>query len=274
MIAFGSALLKIERAHRQTNNLGKQIRRFFKDGPGYRISFERDTNPRKWRAIFRLVKEPPDNWAVPMGEIIHNLRSALDHLVYEASAPDEDGRPLTMTEFPIYIDESRFRDKGMRKIRGLNPATHALVERYQPFTNTDPTIVPYLWLLQQLSNTDKHRLLNFIRVPYALGDIVVQYEPSGYAGLPVHDAMARATDHAITRITIAKPGARLEDGAEYYSFWTAKPLPADTEMHMNTEIAMQIAFGDATPVASGLPVFETVDGMGRMVALCETSSLS
>src|SRR5688572_21395332 len=165
MPTFQSAFLKIRRAESQAKDLGGEINKFFSssNGRAYGIIFERNADARQWRAIFRVLKQLPDEWPVALGEIIHNLRSVLDHLVYEASAPDENGIPLTGTEYPIFIDEAEYRRRnGPRKIRGLNDATRAFVEQHQPFTNRDSTKIPYLWLLHQLSNTDKHRLLNVI----------------------------------------------------------------------------------------------------------------
>jgi hypothetical protein len=254
---FYSALLKIERAYSQASDFEKQVRLFFgsSDKPAYSCVIERDADPRKWRAIFRILKKPPDVWPVLLGEIIHNLRSALDHLVYEASAPDKDGFPLKRTEFPIYLDEAKFRQSGLQKIRGLNDATRALVEQYQPFANSDPSITTYLWVLQQLSNTDKHRLLNPTPVAQVLACAQASYESGG---TPLF------ADHVIVRFGTVNR-AWLEHGTEYFSFWTKEPLPPDVKVNMDTDLAISILFGDATPVASGNPVSNVLQGIGKMV---------
>lgn len=255
MPPFNSALLKINRAGSQADDLYLQVKAFFdsSDDPAHRVEFERSTDPRKWRAIFRLLKEPPDSWSITLGEIIHNLRSALDHLVYEASAPDENGEPLTGTEYPIFIDKGLFRERAARRIRGLNDATHAFVEEHQPFANDDPEITPYLWLLHQLSNTDKHRLLNVIAIAHTLSDIQVTYSVG---------TTPLTSEHLIEQSSV---NARLENGAEYCAFWTKEPLPADAHVNMNTKIAIEIEFGDPTPTAHRMDVFESLRGMGRLV---------
>lgn len=258
MPTFESARLKIERAESQARNLYDQATEFFftREEPSYRIEFERDTDPRKWRAIFRLLKKPPDDWPILLGEIVHNLRSALDHLVYEASALDEDGMPLKGTEYPIFMDEKLFRDRGLWRIRGLNDATRAFVVKYQPFAHSDPKVIPYLWLLQQLSNTDKHRLLNIVAFPHEVAGFRLFYARRNNKPL--------TRDHVVSRILRPK-GVPLKDGAEYFAFWTKKALPADTQVDMNTQITVNVTFGDATPVANGLSVLDTVRGIGRYI---------
>src|SRR5688572_14525128 len=207
MPTFQSAFLKIRRAESQAKDLGGEINKFFSssNGRAYGIIFERNADARQWRAIFRVLKQLPDEWPVALGEIIHNLRSALDHLVYEASAPDENGVPLTRTEYPIFADETEYRKSGPRKIRGLNDATRAFVELHQPFMNRKPKTISPLWLLHQLSNTDKHRELNVIVRAHPLTRIEALIKPTR---TPLSEG------HIVTQVTIIND-ALLEDGAEY-----------------------------------------------------------
>ena len=253
------ALLKISRAYTQTNDFGRDVERFFsdRDDPAYSVAVQRDTDPRKRVAVFRILKKPPETWPVHIGEIIHNLRSALDHLIYEVSAPDEHGQPLTGTEFPIFMDEAEFRTKrAQRKIRGLNAATLAVIERFQPFKTKDPADIPFLWILHQVSNTDKHRLLNIVTTVHTLREIKILYQPGVTPLTTAHIAQGMRVNRK----------ARLEDGAEYFSFWTLEPLPDDTQVNMDTEMAVHVEFGDATPSANRLPVSDTLHGIGRLVS--------
>src|SRR6202043_2947882 len=70
---------------------------------------------------------PPARWGALVGDCVHNLRSTLDHIVWDLSggtgnAPDD-------SEFPVFIDFLKFfqRDKkgepargsGLWKIRGV-----------------------------------------------------------------------------------------------------------------------------------------------------------
>lgn len=109
------------------------------------------------RLHIEQIGEPPiDDWAVILGDVLHNLRSCLDHLAHQlaiAHKPDED--PPSGTEFPIFVDGEKFRSRdrggGLYKIRGLSPEA---IETLQPHDTPQHP----LWVLQQMSNADKHRL--------------------------------------------------------------------------------------------------------------------
>jgi len=60
-------------------------------------------------------KEPPRDLAPVIGDSVHNLRSALDHLVYELSSTTV--REKINTQFPIFTDERDYRKRGEPMIR-------------------------------------------------------------------------------------------------------------------------------------------------------------
>ncbi len=254
---FGGAFAKIDRASYELDDLSEKVGSFFasKDDPAFRTDFGRDDDPRRWRAAFRILKQAPDAWAVQLGEIVHNLRSSLDHLVYEASATADDGTALHGTAYPVYMNEARYNQEAAYRIRGLNDTTKAFVRSLQPFTNDDPEIVPYLWLLHELSNTDKHRLLNLTTVAHTLASVDVMYQPGATPLAEAH--LLRDVRHV--------SDLKLEDGAEFYSFRTNEPLPDDARIDWGVETLIELQFGDATPDASGLAVFDTLDRIGKHV---------
>ena len=113
--------------------------------------------------IFAGLSTVPDvvRWALLIGDCVHNLRSALDHAVYECSGPT----PPFNCEFPIFLDRTALdrpeRDKGsyLFKIRGItNENVRSIIEAAQPFSRGDGPEHP-LWVLHQLDIQDKHRLL-------------------------------------------------------------------------------------------------------------------
>jgi hypothetical protein len=112
--------------------------------------------------ITATVQEPiPDDWGPLIGDVLHNLRSALDHLAH-ALAVENVGTPLpkeigASVEFPIFDGEVNFHRHGRPKIVGLSSEAQTAIEALQPYRRyPDPHIDP-LWLLYQLSNIDKHR---------------------------------------------------------------------------------------------------------------------
>lgn len=112
------------------------------------------------RLHLKQIGEPPlDEWAVLLGDVLHNLRSCLDHLAYQLALVHEPEKPPPSgTEFPIFIEREKFRSEdrggGRYKIRGLNPDVIDAIEALQPYGSAQHP----LWVLQQMSNADKHRL--------------------------------------------------------------------------------------------------------------------
>jgi hypothetical protein len=99
---------------------------------------------------------PPDElWGPVIGDVIHNLRSALDHLAWEIAVPSVRTRMPRGVAFPIFFEETKaFKDV----LKRLRSEFHALIESAQPFQSGD--LHHPLWLLDKLWNTDKHRSLH------------------------------------------------------------------------------------------------------------------
>ena len=88
------------------------------------------------------------------GEIIHDLRSALDNLIYEVSRRNNNDVEVRQTQFVIADDEESYRKQQWR-LRELREKQKSKVESIQPFNKQDK----WASLLSNLSNRDKHRYL-------------------------------------------------------------------------------------------------------------------
>lgn len=113
--------------------------------------------------------DPPIQMALVAGDAVHNLRSALDHLVYEfAVAGAASGE---RSEYPIFEDARVYgRDVGGR-LEGVPEDVCERIESAQPFHlrdgdvwrkpsgPADPLAInAALRVIRRLDNTDKHRL--------------------------------------------------------------------------------------------------------------------
>ena len=106
-------------------------------------------------------------YAVAVGEVAYNLRSALDHLVWQLV--DANGeRPGPWTEFPIFRQERDYRQSAKRKLRGLTDDQLQTVEALQPFGD-EISVGPHLWMLHAICNIDKHRHLNVVSTHSVVG---------------------------------------------------------------------------------------------------------
>lgn len=113
-----------------------------------------------------------------VGEVIYNLRAALDYLVYELAQLDSK-QVVKDTQFPIedsgkvFVEKRMWdgRRRGKRKpyLCGLNDIHIALISRYQPCYGCD-----WMELLREISNPDKHRTITVTESP-------VKISSKGYA---------------------------------------------------------------------------------------------
>jgi hypothetical protein len=109
---------------------------------------------------------PPDITAI-LGDVLHDWRSALDHLAWQLAIKAGNDPPPARTEFPIFLAADEFsatslqgRPKstsGLFKMRGLGSGDQAAIEGLQPYNAREPLFHP-LWLLQEFSILDKHRV--------------------------------------------------------------------------------------------------------------------
>jgi hypothetical protein len=242
-----SAWLKIDRANQHANALDAAIQRWL-DGRPYRLSLNTDGETGEQVCCIHVVRTPPLEWSVVIGEAIHGLRTALDHAVYALSGLE--GKPPGGTEFPIFKDEPMFRNTnrsgGLWKIRGLGDAAREVVESVQPFHHSGKEPDRHLlWVLHQLSNADKHRSLNLT---------------SAFLG---QSELTLKADGGVTlkRTEIAANGP-VKDGAELARWSVA--VSGNGKVELEGKVAYGVAFDEAGP-AKGEPVKSSFDMLGNGV---------
>lgn len=100
--------------------------------------------------------------SIVVGEAIHNLRAALDYLVYELAFLDS-GRPQKKTQFPIADTQENWTKAEDRRLKGVSPPHRDAIRQWQPFTGCE-------WprTLRELSDQDKHRRLTYTKQPQSL----------------------------------------------------------------------------------------------------------
>ena len=151
---------KIERANENIKDLETEIFAFVQPDP-YTIAGNVNHQTKECTFVAN-AKTIPLRFSVLAGEIIHHLRSSLDHLIW-ALALQHHATPDPNIGFPICLTEEKFiaARKG-RKINGISGSALAIIERLQPYRNTDwrNTVSDNpLRIIQEFNNTDKHRLL-------------------------------------------------------------------------------------------------------------------
>lgn len=152
------ARLKVAHAERHLEEVTTAIGAFLAHvDVGFEDTLDELTGERLWRTT-KTPPAPPPELSVVVGDLLHDARSALDHVAWElvkraGAEPDEN------TAFPIYTDEAGYRAHAGKRIRGMGEEMVATIERWQPWTAGNPSAAPLSWL-RELSNIDKHRHLH------------------------------------------------------------------------------------------------------------------
>ncbi|MBY8862016.1 hypothetical protein K7711_36455 [Nocardia sp. CA2R105] len=210
-----SPMLKLERAKEHFHEFIADLDRYRKSDP-WQFSVALEDPLRRGTGsdlVLRLKAHTPipRRLAVVVGDLVHNLRSALDCAIVELASRGEGpaGRPPTESEerafqFPITEEKADFEDWiDHRKLRlFLSPDVVRAIEIVQPWYKTqelarwdgrpDDTalvrgivLLSYLRRLQKLNNTDKHRQISMMLLgPDSVGGSPDKREfPHGLEGI-------------------------------------------------------------------------------------------
>lgn len=157
---FDGPIAKVRRAHEHVHSLWRVTERYVNAYP-YVITRERDDDG--WYVgKFGIVKPPPTDLALIVGDALHNARSALDQSIYVTSRAPAKVRGYV--SFPIYRDQLEYlkvsgkpplsaRD---RAIAGVPKKYWAIIDDSQPYNRR----YELLEALRAFDNADKHRLVH------------------------------------------------------------------------------------------------------------------
>jgi hypothetical protein len=152
---------KLNRSHENIKNLEAEIARFFQESDYPLLS--NDNEQFIPEAVEYHSKRPvPLRFSVLSGEIIHHLRSCLDHIIWHFSDIEYRQKHVRWIDFPILKDRPSPADvftKYERKIKGITDARIlSLIERVQPYSGSvSPNSI--LLAIHDFDIVDKHRTL-------------------------------------------------------------------------------------------------------------------
>jgi hypothetical protein len=173
MTTPGSSL-KFQRARKHLADAQSAVANFLDSRP-YDIARDEETEPGKLLFWVTLLEEPPAEISLAAGDAIHNMRSALDHIVYELSSKRKTNP--SNTSFPLFSKEEDWdkRDKngalqtscGLYRVRLLPDEAQTLIYNLQPCPRPQ-VFMPDAWgpnrkklrELHDLDILDKHKTLN------------------------------------------------------------------------------------------------------------------
>ncbi|WP_063126127.1 hypothetical protein [Nocardia fusca] len=176
-----SAWIKWARGVEHQRGLARELREFSRGDTYDYIRFDNAGNRSdplvKMYWVLRVRQPYPERWSVLVGDILTNLRAALDHTFWAATitATGMPARPQLVT-FPLYGDKDKFKSKAKDLQHLVAPEFWELVEAVQPFHADQPDRVP-LDSLRWLSNVDKHRAVHIVgRTAFDAGPIITDSE--------------------------------------------------------------------------------------------------
>jgi hypothetical protein len=268
---------KINRAHDHLEFLNGEFQVWLKGQP---YGLDREIHAQGAKHVWRLrITEPmPPMWGVILGEMIHDLRSALDQAVYWLTI-DNRGVELPGTQFPIFTSRLGRPSKGAGKpgrvgfaqvsvkapdgingsglymIRGVGPGPRAFIERIQPYPQRNGPLPKALLGLHEFWNQDKHRLAHLFGLGLRESQVHItsRMHPSNYKPWVAPNLLR---DKAIAvRLTCAVPDpdvdvritGKLYPGVKY-------PVRSRRQAH----VTIKDVFWDCAAVAARL-----VEAIGR-----------
>jgi hypothetical protein len=255
MNRFAGTRARLDRAQEQTQGLRVEFEEFSARSP-HAVREIYDPATGRKHAEYLVLEEFPDAWSAVIGEIAYDLRSALDHAVYELTCIESDG-PLGHTGFPIFEDEERYDElttrgdpalgSGVFKVRGLNPYAKAAIRSLQPFEarKAKPFEEPALSLLGELNAVDRQLTIPLRRLRWTGSTI--------RSRRPVRDLRFHWEP-------------TLENGAVLAS-WT--PMGPTDALDLEVDLDFDVAFdaGELAPSRfQGQPVIEVLERIGSAVA--------
>lgn len=220
---------KLDRTNEQAVFLDCQWRAFRDHADAYGVEFKADPEPYCYIVRLKVFKPVPLRLSVIFGEIIHNFRSALDHLA--CRLVEAHGGTVKNQFFPIYDDPAKFAQEASGKLKGVpvSSAVWAVIKDSQPYKRGNAATDHPLSIVRHFSNGDKHRILNAAYVFPDTANLIDAIDVrSGYL-IHICDDLWRNTP--------------LEDGAEVVQlrFDTRGPQP---DMQMKGPLPLDVAFGD------------------------------
>jgi len=254
MHPLDGARLKFSRAVEHLNALNEAVKGFNDTNP---CTIVPELNEQTGECVLRvkILKTPTLEWAVVIGDIAHELRSLLDHMVWQL-ALSQVTLPYGKTEFPIFTGSALYNRDGLRKIPNLSASQKAFIEGLQPYHAGQDAYTHPLWLLHELNNTDKHRLLPITNLVIVYGP-----DPPGQFGIRFRGGDFTKEQTVQLELTMhPQLGVPMEDNAKFATF-KALDWGFQEQMEVYAKVTSSIFFGKSLGANSGRRVDKTLESI-------------
>lgn len=255
---------KVERAIDHAGAFNRELRAYIESEP-IDIEPRFEDPPGCWVLRLRIDRYPPLRLSTILGDLVHNARSALDHVAWELARRhlgDTDAEDLrTQISFPITLKSRDFRkrltSKDGRELFGEDAAK--VLERLQPYKRRphEPPRDAFA-ILNELWNVDKHRSLHLSLTELSLDEIAYRpkaIEVEQLAGVQTH-SLQQAGNEIGNNAALAAVAFPTADPIGTGVDVTAKPTPkvvlGDVGIGPNAAVVLASepaqVFGDFLPL--------------------------
>ncbi len=236
--------LKLDRAGKHLKDFEEVLVRFLLEERD-RISEEFDAKAG-CKNFWLEPRATPPEWGPVIGDVLYNCRSALDQLanrLVESATGTRKRSRTGKTAWPIYANSTDFLCYGRPKIAGMSAKAKAIVENAQPYVRSlrGPKN-DLLWLLNDLTNEDKHRNLHLT--------LTTVRSSGGYGDLDIRAVHLGPVEH---RTKLASIGMSASDVDVQFHFalgvafakrtWLGRPLVVD-DFFRRVIIEIEAIFGE------------------------------
>ncbi len=252
---LASIRIKIERAKKHIRDLEVEVRSFLDSQP-YKVGAKRNPETRQLVYYLLSVQDAPPTIAAITGDVLQNLRSALDHLAYHLAVIGTGGKgPFRHIYFPISENAAKYKTERPGKVKGMRQDAIKAIDAIKPYGGGNDT----LWHLHRLNNVDKHRLVITVGSAFhsvnvgahgrhAMQKLVEQVWLEEDIVLPEIDVYVRPAD----RLFPLKAGDEL------------LITDPDTEVNEKMQFVFEVAFGEPQ-IVEGEPLLKTLQQMIDLV---------
>ena len=168
---YSSVWAKFHRAEEHIDTFEKEVMAWAQSNP-YRVAVKHNADCSRYWAVVREIIHSPnlERWSLVSGDAVHNLRCALDHLVYSIAIFRTQQNPPPRRRdwvFPIRGDQASFQSTiSNNPFPRLGTAVLKEIERFQPYNRPHRVFPPLLTLLQRFNNSDKHHILRVAAIAF------------------------------------------------------------------------------------------------------------
>jgi hypothetical protein len=253
MKAVNDIQAKRDRAKKQLDELKAESKAFFASNP-YQIETKRDPQTKRCVYFLSHVAETPISIACICGDVVHNLRSTLDHIAHQLVLSNKQ-LPTRFTSFPVGDDASKYASSKSQKVEGMSKVAIGAIDALKPYkAGNDP-----LWQLSKLDNVDKHRTL------ITVGSAFRSFDSTAFMQASMAKLMAERGRPEPPRFppVFLMPKDRLfplKAGTEIFT-----DLPG-SEPNKDATFQFELAFEEPeADLRNGVPIEETLSTMMREV---------